>query len=63
MICSHCGNAAHIDFKDRTARCNPCHRSPAFCRCEPVVAERVPLWIQIAREKRHGLARDLSGVA
>lgn len=63
MTCSHCGNPAHLDFSDRTERCNPCHRSMAFCRCEPVTVQRIPLWLQRAREKRSGLAKDLSGAA
>jgi hypothetical protein len=63
MICSHCQNPAHLDFEDRSLRCNPCHRSPAFCRCTPVAAERVPIWLQRSRERTGGLVRDLTGVA
>ena len=51
MTCSHCGNAAHLDFEDRTTRCNPCHRSPAWCRCAPVKAERKPAWLAYRRAK------------
>lgn len=63
MTCAHCGNAAHIDFADRSERCNPCHRTAAFCRCEPVTVKRVPTWLARAREQRYGLARDLTGSA
>lgn len=63
MTCSHCGNAAHIDFQDRSERCNPCHRSPAWCRCEPVNAQRTPLWLTRARQRPFGLSRDLTGAA
>jgi len=52
MTCSRCNNAAHIDFEDGSTRCTPCHRTAAFCRCVPVKAERVPLWIQRQREGR-----------
>lgn len=59
MTCSHCGNAAHLDFEDRTVRCNPCHRAPAWCRCAPVKAERVPEWI--VRRNEHRLpAKELT---
>lgn len=63
MTCKTCGAAAHIDFQDRSTRCQPCHRVASYCNCEPVKAERMPLWLQLAREKRNGLARDLTGVA
>lgn len=63
MTCTHCGNAAHIDFSDRTERCNPCHRSPEWCRCAPVTAKREPLWITRSRQRVGGLSRDLTGSA
>ena len=59
MTCSHCGNAAHLDFEDKTTRCNPCHRTEAWCRCAPVKAERTPNWLTASRERRYGLAKEL----
>lgn len=60
MTCSHCGNPAHLDFEDGREHCGPCHRIPAFCRCAPVKAAREALWITRSRERRNGLARDLT---
>lgn len=38
-------------------RCEGCGRS-AFCRCSPVRAERIPVWIE--RQRRHELpAKEL----
>lgn len=61
--CNRCGDATHRDFPDTTVRCSGCDRTPTWCRCEPVKAERTPRWLEAARSRRGGLARDLTGAA
>ena len=46
MNCPRCNDRTHLEFPDGTQRCNGCDRTTAWCRCEPVKAERTPVWFQ-----------------
>lgn len=58
--CSRCNDTTHLEFPDGTTRCDGCDRTPAWCRCLPVKAERTPLWLQRSSERSRGLAKDLT---
>lgn len=47
--CPTCSGPAHLD-RD-LIRCDSCGRT-ALCRCLPVKAERVPVWIARQRQGR-----------
>lgn len=56
--CRVCGADTYVDFRTRTLRCRDCDRAAVTCACAPV-----PVWIRRSRERRYGLARDLTGSA
>ena len=59
MTCHRCGGTTHHDVRDAREHCDTCNRVPAFCRCA-ISADRRPLWLERARERRGGLAKDLT---
>jgi hypothetical protein len=63
MTTCRCGSDTHRDFPDKTERCSGCDRTPAWCRCERSASQRQPLWLSLARQRRGGLSRDLTGAA
>ncbi len=52
LLCSECG--------DRTvmSRCVGCRQRSQSCTCRPAPSE--PVWLRNSRERRNGLARDLT---
>lgn len=47
-----------------TGHCPSCSRTPSWCRCvSDAPGRREPLWLTLSRERRGGLAKDLSEVA
>lgn len=50
--CSRCQGETVVDFARKEVVCASCSRVPAWCRCQPVKAEHVPLWIERARANR-----------
>jgi len=57
--CARCGRDTIVDFRAKRTACEGCNRGPAYCTCAPVQA---PVrWVELARRREHGLARELSG--
>lgn len=56
--CRTCGAEVFVDFRGHVSRCRPCGQPADRCACAPV-----PLWLQLARQRKNGLARDLTRVA
>lgn len=61
MTCNVCGNETHVDFRNHRQLCDGCQRAPLYCSCAPVQAK--PRWLQLAKERKYGLARALDQAA